>query len=114
MNFTKHLLSGSTDGKLIEVVATITPGTLIHTAVSGTSDIDEIFIYGVNRATTATDLTVEWGGTTGTDNIEVTIQPESGLILIVPGLLLQNSQEVAVFDSLGGVNIGGYVNRITA
>ena len=31
----KRLLSGSTDGKAIKVAATSTPGTTIHTAVSG-------------------------------------------------------------------------------
>ena len=34
--FTKKKLSGSTDGKPIAVAATATPGTLIHTAVTGT------------------------------------------------------------------------------
>ena len=36
------LLSGSTQGKGIKVVQTATAGTTIHTAVSGTSAIDQI------------------------------------------------------------------------
>ncbi len=36
--FSKTKLSGSTDGKQIKVVATSTPGTTIHTGVSGTTD----------------------------------------------------------------------------
>ena len=40
--FTKTLLSGSTNGKAILVAATATPGTTIHTAVAGTSSLDEM------------------------------------------------------------------------
>jgi hypothetical protein len=59
--FSKRLLSGSTDGKAIKVVQTATAGTTIHTAVSGTSDIDEIWLYAVNSSASAVKLTLEWG-----------------------------------------------------
>ncbi len=48
--YDKRLLSGSTNGRLIKVVATATAGTLIHTAVTGTTNIDEIHLYAVNFA----------------------------------------------------------------
>ncbi len=37
--YSKVLLSGSTNGKQIKVAATATPGTTIHTAVTGTTSI---------------------------------------------------------------------------
>jgi len=60
-------------------------------------------------------LTLEWGEATAPDgNIEVTIPGESGLFLVVPGLLLTNSLVVKVFAAVTNVVIiHGFVNRIT-
>lgn len=114
--YSKILLSGSTNGKNIEVAATATPGTIIHTAVTGTSDIDEIFLYAMNSSSAAVKLTIEFGGTTAEDDlIEMTVPAESGPYLVVPGFLLQNSLIVRAFaGSASTININGYVNRITA
>jgi hypothetical protein len=113
--FSKVLLSGSTNGKQIKVGATATPGTTIHTAVSGTSSIDEIWLYAVNSSTSSVKLTVEWGEATAPDgNIEVTIPAESGYTLVVPGLPLQNGLIVKAFAGTTNVIlINGYVNRIS-
>src|SRR5690349_9350945 len=95
---TKSKLSGSTNGKAIKVAATATTGTTIHTAVSGTSAWDEVWLWCVNSDTTARKLTIEWGDTTAPDgNIEITIPPESGLFQIIPGLLIQNSLVITAF-----------------
>jgi len=112
--FTKVLLSGSTNGKAIKVVATASTGTTIHTCPAGTSSLDEIWLYAVNSSSTAVKLTIEWGQTTAPDgNIELTIPAESGLVLVVPGLLLQNSLVITAFADTGNVVlIHGYVNRI--
>jgi hypothetical protein len=114
--FSKRLLSGSTDGKAIKVVQTATAGTTIHTAVSGTSDIDEIWLYAVNSSASAVKLTLEWGEATAPDgNIELSVVAESGLVLLTAGLLLQNSLVVKAFAASANVIlIHGYVNRITA
>lgn len=113
----KRKLSGSTDGKQIKVVATATAGTTIHTAVAGTTagTFDEIWLYAVNSSTSAVKLTIEWGEATAPDgNIEVTIQGESGYVLVVPGLILQNSLVVKAFAGTANVIlINGYVNSIT-
>lgn len=113
---TKRILSGSTNGKGIKVAATATLGTTIHTAVTGTSDMDEIYLYAVNTDTTDRKLTLEWGsGTAPDDNIEFTVPAESGLYLLAPGLLLQNSLVVTAFCATANVVvIHGWVNRITA
>lgn len=113
---TKRILSGSTNGKGIKVVQTATLGTTIHTAVTGTSDMDEIWLYAVNSDTTDRKLTLEWGGATSPDElIEFTVPAESGLYLVAPGLLLQNSLVVTAFCATANVvMIHGWVNRITA
>lgn len=114
--FNKNKLSGSTDGRGIKVVATTTPGTTIHTAVSGTTanTWDELWMWAVNSDTAAKKLTIEFGGTTSPDDtIEVTIPPESGLFLVVPGLILDNGSVVKAFAaSANVVMIHGYVNEI--
>lgn len=113
--YSKIPLSGSTNGRMIAVAATSTPGTLIHTATSSTTYEDEIWIYAVNSSTSAVKLTLEWGGTTAnTDHIELTISGESGLVLVSPGLVLQNSLVVRAFAGTTNViNIAGYVNRVS-
>jgi hypothetical protein len=111
--FSKILLSGSTNGKPIAVAATATAGTTIHTAQSGTSGLDEVWLYAVNSSTASVKLTIEFGGTTTAENIELTVTPESGLVLVVPGLVLNNSLVVRAFAATTNViNISGYVNRI--
>ena len=110
--YTKLKLSGSTDGKGIKVVQTATAGDTIHTAHA--TALDEIWIYAVNSSASAVKLTLEWGEATAPDgNIEVTIPGESGLYLVIPGLLLTNSLVVKAFAGTANVLvIHGFVNRI--
>lgn len=113
--FSKQLLSGSTNGKAIKVAATATAGTLIHTAASGTSTIDEIWLYAHNTSASAVKLTIEWGEATAPDgHIEINIGAEgTGMVLVAPGIPLQNSLVVRAFAATANViNIFGYVNRI--
>ena len=117
--YSKIKLSGSTDGKLIKVAATATAGTTIHTGSSSTSVIDEIWLYAVNSDTTDRKLTIEFGGTSAPDDlIEQTITAESGLILVVAGLVIVGNATPLVVRAFAAsanvVMIGGYVNRITA
>ena len=68
-NDQKRLLSASTDGKQIKVVATATPGTLIHTARTSIApgEYDEIYLYAVNSSGAGVKLTIEWGTATAPD-----------------------------------------------
>ncbi len=113
----KRKLSGSTDGKGIKVVATSSTGTTIHTSVSGTTagTFHEIWLYAYNSDASSVLLTVEFGGTTSPDNtIKITLATQSGLQLIVPGLILQNAAVVTAFAATGNVvTISGFVNSIT-
>ena len=112
--YSKQLLSGSTNGKQIKVVATSGTGTQIHTAVAGTTGLDEVWLYAMNTDTTSRKLTIQWGGTTSPDDlIELTIPAESGYTLVVPGMLIQNSLVIRAFAATANVIvIGGYVNRV--
>lgn len=116
--FSKIELSGSTDGRMVKVAATATPGTLIHTATTGTGAdaYDELFLWAVNSDTVDRKLTIEWGGVAAPDDlIEVTIPAEAGLICVVPGWVLQNSLVVRAFAATANVvMVGGYANRLTA
>ena len=113
MAITKHILSGSTNGKGIKVTQTATAGDTIHTAHA--TALDEIWIYAVNSGEADVKLTIEWGEETAPDgNIEGTIEGESGLALVIPGLLLTNSLVVKAFAGTANVIIiHGFVNRIS-
>ena len=114
----KQKLSGSTDGRQIKAVATVSPGTLIHTAVAGTTagTFDELWLWATNSDTAARALTIQFGGTTAPDDaITVTLAPQSGLVPIVPGLILQNGSIVRAFAAAANVvMISGFVNAMTA
>jgi hypothetical protein len=117
--FSKQILSGSTDGKLIKVVATATTGTTIHTGSATATTFEEIWLYAVNTDTTARKLTIEWGGTSSPDDlIELTVLPESGLVTVVAGLVIKGNATPLVVRAFAAsanvVMVGGYVNRISA
>lgn len=113
--FTKQKLSGSTDGKGIKITSnTGGSGDTVHTAVSGTTDFDEVWLYAFNSSASAVNLTVEFGGTTSPDNtITQSIPAQSGLYLMIPGLPLQNGGVVSAYASVVNVlTLYGFVNRI--
>jgi len=111
--FIKVELSGSTDSAPIDVAATATPGTLIHTAHA--TSLDEVWIYAFNTAGAKRTLTVEFGGVAGKDLIICDLAKAGvGVIIVVSGNLLTNSLLVRAFaDVANDVSIVGWVNRIT-
>ena len=114
--YSKQKLSHNTNGKNIKVTQTATAGDDIHTAVSGTSDWDEVWLYACNTDSSARVLTIEWGGVTSPDDLtEIELAADSGWVLIVPGLLIQNSLVVQAFAAAANVvMINGFVYRISA
>jgi len=111
----KILLSDSTSGRGIKVVPTATAGQDIHTAVSGSSDIDEIWLWASNIHTSAVTLTLEWGGVTSPDDLFKTVIQPNETVLVAPGWILNGALDVAAFASVANViSIIGYVNRISA
>jgi hypothetical protein len=117
-NYTKVLLSNSTQGKPIKVVATATTGTTIHATGTSSATIDEVWLYAFNSSTGLVTLTIEYGGTTAPDqNIVISIPATSGLTLVVPGLILTGTGSAAntitaFAGSANVITISGYVNRI--
>tara|TARA_R100001594_G_scaffold30857_1_gene57646 strand:- start:221 stop:616 length:396 start_codon:yes stop_codon:yes gene_type:complete len=125
---TKVLLSGSTNGRGIKLTDTAAStnndtGYTIHTAVSGTTDIDEIWLWAHNSSTSPVKVTIEFGNAVASgattastdpdDRIEVTVPGEQGLMQIIPGLCLQNACLVRAFAATGNViTIHGFCNRI--
>ena len=116
--FTKIAFSESTDGLGILVNDDATAGVLIHEGPSDTDQTDEIWIYAANYDSSDRKLTIEWGAATAGTIIESTIATEAGLVLVVPGLILEgNSTELEVrafAATTTAIQLFGYVNRITA
>tara|TARA_R100001129_G_scaffold84311_1_gene57304 strand:+ start:13 stop:372 length:360 start_codon:yes stop_codon:yes gene_type:complete len=111
----KEILSGSTNGRGVEVVATGTAGTLIHTATTGGSnaDIDEVFIYATNIDTSQILLTIEFGGADSPDDHILAKVPAQTTVLVVPGLILKAGLEVRAFAGTANkITCHGFVNRI--
>ena len=109
-------LSESVDGKPIVVEDDATPGTLIHTAVSGqvTGTYDRVWLYGCNNHTEVVQITIEFGDDQTSSNIIHSIEAQSGLMLLVPGLPLQNGATVNAFASVENViSLSGYVENVT-
>lgn len=116
--YTKVPLSAQTDGSPIKVVATASTGTTIHATGTSSSVIDEIWLYAYNSSTANVLLTIQYGGTTSPDDdIKITIPSQSGLTLVVPGLILSGTgaaaNTIAAYAGTANViTISGYVNRI--
>lgn len=111
----KSLLSASTDGRAVKVVATASAGTTIHTATAGTGSYDEIWLYAYNSDTQARLLTIQWGGTTAVDDdMKITIPSRFGWVPIVDGALLRNSLVVKAYAAAASViTIRGFVHVVT-
>jgi hypothetical protein len=111
--YSKLKLSGSTDGKGIDVAATsIGSGTTIHTANS--TALDLITLFATCEDTAPVVLTIGWGATSDPDIFHVTVPSKSGLMLVIADLPLTNSLVVKAAAATGNVvQLYGYVNRIT-
>lgn len=115
--FTKTILSGSIDGRGILVTATASAGTTIHTGPTTITDLNEVWLYAMNTDTTARKLTIQWGSTSNPqDAIELTVQPESGLVLVTPGLLIKGNGTPLIVRAFAAttnvITIHGFVNVI--
>jgi hypothetical protein len=116
--FSKQLLSGSTNGRPIKVVATSSTGTTIHATGTSSSVIDEVWLYAYNSHASTVLLTIQFGGTsTPDDDIKISIPSQSGLTLVVPGLILRGTGSAATTiaayaATTNVITLSGYVNRI--
>ncbi len=110
------IASGSTNGRVIPIAATATPGTLLHTAVSGTTSWDEVYIWISNVTGSAATLTIEWGGVLDPGDHIVkgfSIPANSPPILVVAGVRMNNGLVIRAFSGTGSaLNAALNVNRI--
>ena len=111
----KQHLSESGDG---DPIAVGTSSAAVHQtqAADGDNNHDEIWLWATNEEAAARVLTIGWGDATSAagHKIIVTIPPQQGLMQIVPGLVLQNGHDVFASASATGVNLLGFVNKMTA
>ena len=114
--FQKLPLSASIDGKRV-LLTSITSASAnpVHTALAGTSSVDEVWLYAYNDSTASILTSILWGGTVEPDDvIRTTIPVRAGNLLLIDGHILQNGKTVSIYATTGSyVSIGGFVNRIT-
>lgn len=118
LTYTRQILSGSTNGRPIEVSAIASPGTTIHTvAATATNAREETYLYAVNGATADQPITVEFGGTATSDQIVYTVPSRDGLHMLVPGISLTATSSIVRAFSTGtateSLRVSGWVNRAT-
>ena len=114
----KEILSGSPQGKPIQLTATGSIGTTIHTTLTSSTIIDEVWLYATNNDVIQRNLTVEYGATGSASEISVGIPAKSGLSIITPGLILvgdgsTGSIITAYTSATSSISLVGYINRIT-
>ena len=118
LTYTRQLLSGSTNGRPIEVATIASPGTIIHTVqATGTDAREEVHLYAWNDATATMPLTIEFGATATTDQILVHLPSQVGLSLVIPGISLTATDSIVRAFTTGAATdalaIAGWVNRAT-
>jgi hypothetical protein len=95
--------SASVGGGLIVVVATATPGTLVHTVPLSGLEFQRIVIYATNSDTVNRDLTIEWGAAGAANQSTITLGAKRGFVVVVPDFKLQKGLVVRAFASAASV-----------
>lgn len=118
--YSKQLLSESTNGKSIVITATGANTTTIHTTQTSLDIMDEVWLYATNSTAADITLNVLYGGTDFSTDVlfEGVIEAYAGNILICPGLILRGDGTTgsSIYGNASvasGINIFGYVNRIS-
>lgn len=112
--FSKQLLSGSSNGRPIEIVATSSVGTTIHTVqATATTAREMLYLWALNYAGTDHLLSLELGGTATTDRMDINITTGDGPILVCPGVAFTATDTIIRGFSTAtvGLQVFGYVNR---
>jgi len=106
-------------------------GTGIHTPSSGTTELEEIWLYGSNTNSSEKVVVLQMGNTGSQYEVVQSLAGRSGLTLLVPGIVIGKIDSLSgvTFPAAGcqvagyvggtgdaatsGVTIIGYVNRIS-
>jgi hypothetical protein len=112
--YTKHLLSGSANGRGILITGTnAASAQSVHSAPGGTTSLDEVFLYACNVSTANVTLNVLWGGVTEpNDQTSALIVSNSGRNLVMDGRLINAGLVVSCYATGTNVVVDGFVNRI--
>ena len=118
LTYCPQLLSGSTNGRPIEVATIATPGTTIHTVQStGTDAREEVHLFAANRSTASMPLTIELGGTATTDQILTFIGAQTGFDRVIPGIRFTATTSIVRAFTTGtatdSLSLDGWVDRAT-
>jgi len=118
--YSKQFLSQSANGKSITIAASGINTTNIHTTLSSSSVIDEVWLYATNPTTSDVMFNLLYGGTNFTTDVlfEGVIEAYAGNVLICPGLIAKGNGTtgLSIYGNtsvVSGVNVFGYVNRIS-
>jgi hypothetical protein len=112
--YTKVPLSSAISGQQIQITGvSITQLTTIHTPAAGT--LDEVWLYATNTTNANLEVVVTWAHTGTAAQMFATIPYKAGRSLLVDGKLLSGTANVvkAYVGVANGINIDGFVNRIT-
>jgi hypothetical protein len=105
---------------VIATVPSTTTFTYARTTANVTTAVSSGSVYPASTfANQNVRMTLQWGGTTGVDDdITFTVPSQTGLYLVVPGLVLNGNATPLVVrafaDIANTVVLTGYVNRIIA
>lgn len=103
-------LSGSTNGRPIQVTGTATGSAVtIHNPGSGNEDV--VYLWATNTSGSTVTLTIEWG-TTGVGNELDFVIPPNETVPILEGIYIEGVQSIEAYADTGSVvNIVGRVER---
>lgn len=105
--------SSSQNGKQIGVARVATLGTPIHSAAGG-STIDYITLRACCITTLATLLTIENGGTSDSDKVQILVPGQAGQITVFDRKLIGSSFNLTAFAGLSSViNLDGWIDRVS-
>lgn len=107
----KDVLSGSTNGTTVPVVAVATPGTTVHTA--GATGYENIWLWATNVTSSPATLTLEWGSTADPGGHlvhEYSLPANSLPIPIATGHQIDGSVVIGAFSgTASAINMSGYI-----
>lgn len=105
--------TGCPSGKLLPITGTNTAtANEVHTPPAGLNAVDFLYLVAHNISAAAVLLTIEWGGVTAGDQIQVTVPARGVAVPVVYGLPIQAGLPVRAFAATGNViNVHAYVQR---
>jgi hypothetical protein len=114
--YTPLILSGSTVGRPVQVNATSSPGTLLHTVSTATGAVEDMFldVFNVATATANRQIVIELGSTATTSHLYANVAGQDGPYRMAAGLRLNGATgvEVRAFaTATGAFVVAGGANR---